>query len=219
MPLVDAANYPLWINAAVFVTAAAVVWAAGTKLARYVGRIRAPWTLRGEGPPPCGPSPPLHERPRLRPLVVKTAIAGAVILVAGFALSRRGDALRQQLGIGSGIVGFLLLGASTSLPELSTIVATVRAGQYSMAIGDVFGTNFVNVSLILLADAAFRGGPVIAELGRFEIVSSLLGVTLTGVYLVGLLEHRHPLVLRIGYDSAAVMLLFAGGLALLFSLQ
>lgn len=60
---------------------------------------------------------------------------------------------------------------------------------------------------------------MIGELGRFEIVSSLLGVLLTGAYLVGLLEHRNPVVLRMGYDSLAVLLLFAGGVALLFMLR
>jgi cation:H+ antiporter len=159
------------------------------------------------------------ESTSLRPLVVKTALAGAVIFVAGYALAQTGDGLAQQTRLGSGLVGFLLIGVSTSMPELSTIVAAIRMRRYEMAIGDVFGTNFVNISLILLADVAFSGGAVVNELGRFEIVSSLLGVTLTGTYLVGLLEHRHPAVLRMGYDSLAVMVLFAGGVVVLFSIQ
>jgi cation:H+ antiporter len=88
-----------------------------------------------------------------------------------------------------------------------------------MAFGQVFGTNFVNLSLILLADAVFTRGPVINELGAFETVSALLGATLTGVFLVGLLERRNPTVMRMGYDSLAVMLLFGVGLVLLYLVQ
>lgn len=59
---------------------------------------------------------------------------------------------------------------------------------------------------------------MINEIGDFEVVSSLLGTSLTGVFLVGLLERRNPVILRMGYDSPCVILLFALGLALLFSL-
>jgi cation:H+ antiporter len=151
--------------------------------------------------------------------LAKTILAAAIILVAGYALSQTGDALAEQTGLGSGLVGFVLLGFATSLPELSSIASALRIRRAEMAIGEILGTNFINVALILLADAVYAGGPVINALGRFEAVSALLGATLVGIYLVGLLERRDPVVLRMGYDSLAVMAVFAGGLALLFSLR
>jgi len=157
--------------------------------------------------------------PSLRRLVVQIAIAAAVILVAGYTLSQTGDGIAEQTGLGSGLVGFLLIGFATSLPELSSISTSVRMGRHEMAIGEVLGTNFVNISLLLLADLVYRGGPVIAELGKFEMISALLGVLLTGIYLVGLLERRNPVILRMGYDSLAVLLVFAAGVGLLFSLR
>lgn len=152
-------------------------------------------------------------------LVMITAIAAAAILVAGYSLAQTGDALAKQTGLGSGMVGFVLLGASTSLPELSTIAAALRMRRHEMAIGEVLGSNFINMSLFLVTDAVYAGGPVVGELGRFETASALLGVTLTGVFLVGLLERRDPAALRMGYDSLAVILLFAGGMALLFAVR
>jgi hypothetical protein len=49
----------------------------------------------------------------------------------------------------------------------------------------VLGTNFVNISLIALADGVFAGGAVVDTLGRFEALSALLGVLPTGVYSAG----------------------------------
>lgn len=155
----------------------------------------------------------------LRALIVKITIVGLAILAAGYSLAQAGDALAEQTGLGTGLVGFLLIGTSTSLPELSSITAAIRLRKYELAIGEVLGTNFVNISLILLADAVFTGGPVIGELGRFEVVSALLGSGLVALYTVGLLEHRNPVVLRMGYDSLAVLVTFAGGVALLFTLR
>lgn len=157
--------------------------------------------------------------PPLASLAVRSAAAGAAIFVAGYALSQSGDALAAQTGIGTGLVGFALIGLATSMPELSSIVTALRIRRYEMAFGQVLGTNFVNLSLILLADAVFAGGPVINELGVFETVSALLGAVLIGVYLVGLLEHRDKTIWKMGYDSFAVLLLFGGGLALLYAVQ
>lgn len=152
-------------------------------------------------------------------LIWRTAIAGAVIFVAGYALSQTGDALAEQTGLGSSLVGFLLIGVATSMPELSTISAALRMRRHEMAIGEVLGTNFVNVALLLLADLTYAGGAVINEAGVFEAVSSLLGVLLTGLVLVGLLERRDRTIFRMGYDSLAVLITFAAGVILLYAVR
>ena len=174
---------------------------------------RAPWTLKESRDLPEKSEDP--SALPLRMLIRRTIVAGVAIIAAGYTLSQTGDALAVQTGIGTGMVGFALIGVSTSLPELSTILKALRLRSYEMAFGLVLGTNFINLSLILLADALFTGGPVVNELGRFEILSALLGAILTGVFMVGLLEHRNPTVMRMGYDSLVVMILFACGLGLL----
>jgi cation:H+ antiporter len=176
----------------------------------------APWAIIGAGDEPEEEE---EEQPRasLAPLVFGTIVAGAMIFAAGYTLSQVGDALAEQTGIGTGMVGFALIGVSTSMPELSAIVTALRIRRYEMAFGHVFGTNFINLSLILVADVFYNGGPVINELGRFEILSALLGVMLMGIFMVGLLERKNPKVMRMGYDSLAVMLLFACGLGLLYA--
>lgn len=182
---------------------------------------RAPWVVRRDGTGRDSRVSGDEDAASLsrRGLVVKTAIAGATIFAAGYALSQTGDAIAKQTGIGTGMVGFALIGTSTSLPELSTVYTALRMRRYELAFGQVLGTNFVNLSFILLTDAFFTGGPVINELGRFEAVSALLGLVLIGIFLVGLLERRDPKILKMGYDSLAVMILFAGGLVLLYFVQ
>jgi cation:H+ antiporter len=179
---------------------------------------RAPWVVKD----PDRKDEIEEEQPvetPLRSLVLRSAAAAAVIFVAGYILSQTGDALATQTGIGTGLVGFALIGVATSMPELSSIVTAVRIRRYEMAFAQVLGTNFINLSLILLADGVYQGGAVINELSRFETVSALLGALLTGVFLIGLLERRDPTVMKMGWDSLTVIVLFAGGLALLYQLR
>jgi cation:H+ antiporter len=58
--------------------------------------------------------------------------------------------------------------------------AALRLRRYEMAFGQVLGTSFINLSLILLADAVFSGWPETNELSRFETTSAMLGAILTG---------------------------------------
>jgi cation:H+ antiporter len=155
----------------------------------------------------------------LRRLIWITAAGAVIIFAAGYVLSETGEVIATQSGLGAGFVGFLLIGLATSLPELSTITAAVKLRQHEMAFGQVIGTNFVNLSLFVLADVVYRGGPVVNELGRFEIASAVLALLLIGIFLVGLLERRDATVGRMGYDSFAVIVTFLGGAVLLYTIR
>lgn len=145
--------------------------------------------------------------------------AAAAILVAGFVLARSGEALAHQSGLGTGFFGVVVLGMSTSLPEVSTVLAAVRLHQYAMAVSDVFGTNLFNVTIIVLVDALHPGGPVLLESGRFAAFAALLALVLTALYLGGMIERRDRTVLRMGLDSLAVLVLYAAGVAVLYTLR
>ena len=163
-------------------------------------------------------SQPQAKQP-LRRLLLKTAATAAVILVAGFFLSRTGDAIAVQTGLGQHFVGAVLLAFATSLPEISTVVATLRLRQYEMAISDVLGTNLFNTSLLFLVDAAYTGQPVLDTVGDFSLLTALLGILMATIYLVGLIERRNRTIARMGIDSLAILVAYAGGLFLLYQLR
>ncbi|HYG68751.1 MAG TPA: hypothetical protein VD838_13880, partial [Anaeromyxobacteraceae bacterium] len=159
------------------------------------------------------------DRARVRRAARSLALASLVVLVAGFLLARSGDALAEQTGLGASFVGFLMGGAATTLPELSSTLAAVRLRQYELAFSDAFGTNQFSVMVLCFVDLAYRGGPVLNEVGPFATVAALLGLLLTAVYVIGIVGRRKRTVLRMGSDSLLVLVTAAGGLALLFSLR
>ncbi|MFU8815289.1 MAG: sodium:calcium antiporter [Pseudomonadales bacterium] len=151
-------------------------------------------------------------------LAIASSIAALVILIAGVVVARSGDALAIQTGLGSSFVGVLLVAVATSMPEVSTTLAAARLGLYGLAISSIFGANILDLALLLPADVAFPGGPVLNEVGRFSLVAALLGILLTAIYLVGLLERRKRVVLGLGLDSLLVLSVYVGGIWLLFTL-
>jgi cation:H+ antiporter len=175
------------------------------------------WTVVGVRRDTDEPHGERNEQQPWGSLTLGTLGVGAAILAAGYLLSQTGDAIAEQSGLGQGLIGLVLVGFATSLPELSSVTAALRLKRYEMAVGDIFGTNLFNIALIFLADLAYRGErPVLAMAGPFESVASLLAVALTGVFVVGLLERKDKTVMRMGYDSLSAIALFIAGLILLY---
>ncbi|MPZ46436.1 MAG: sodium:calcium antiporter [Betaproteobacteria bacterium] len=152
-------------------------------------------------------------------LAGKTTVAAAVVLAAGFFLAKTGEAIAEQTGLGTSFVGAVLLAASTSLPELSTVLAAVRLKRYEMAVADVFGTNLFNVTILFAVDLLYDGPPVLREVGPFAGFGALLAIVLTSLYLVGMLERRDRTVARMGYDSLAVLGVYFAGIVVLWTLR
>lgn len=201
------------------VGAGAVAIAAAAVLALWMSsqfEHRHAWELvgrqdeepRGEG------AVPAEQRPLPR-IFLYISLCALLILVAGFLLSSSADAIATKTGLAAGMVGFLLVGFATSLPEISSVTAAVRLRRYQMAIGDIFGTNIFNMMLIFLADLIYPGDPVLGESGRFEVIGAILTILMTGIFVVGLLERRDRTILRMGYDAFVAMIVFVMGIWLL----
>ena len=169
--------------------------------------------------PGLAPAEPQERALAFRDLVARAAVAGLVILAAGYLLAETGDAIAFNTGISESMVGFVLVGLATSLPEISSMIGAVRIHRYELAIGDIFGTNLFDLLLIPIADIAYRQGAILNAAGRFETVAVLLGIVLTTIYIVGLLDRRNRTILRMGYDSLAAIVVFAIGLVLLQSIS
>lgn len=168
------------------------------------------WTLTD--PSNAEPVEPAVLQMSNRSLGVRAAAAAFAILVGGATLALSGDALAEKTGLGSSIIGFTLIGFSTSLPELSSVLTALKLRRYQMAMGDIFGTNLFNIQILFIGDLFYRDGALLNAAGTFEIAAACLAVVLTGTFLVGLLERRNRTVGRIGTDSAIVLVVYVAGL-------
>lgn len=152
-------------------------------------------------------------------LALRMAAAGAVIFVAGFVLSGAGGQIAARTGLGSSFFGLVFLAAATSLPELSSALGAARLNRADLAVGDILGSNMINLALLLMIDGLYRGPPVFNELRVGAAVSALLAAVLTLIFMMGLIERRNRSLLRMGYDSIAVLVVYAAGLGLLYQLR
>jgi cation:H+ antiporter len=145
----------------------------------------------------------------LRTVLVFGASA-LVTLAAGVVLERSGEVLAGHIGIGGAVFGATVLAAATSLPELSTGLASIKQKHYELAIGDIFGGNAF-LPVLLLVAGIISGKAVLPLASKLDVYLTGLGVLLTSIYLFGLITRPKRQVARMGLDSLAVLLLYALG--------
>ena len=122
------------------------------------------------------------------------AAAAVVVWLAGSRLARSADRIAEATGLGRDVLGILLLGGVTSLPELAVAVSATLAGTPVLGISDALGSASVQLLILAIADAiagrqaltSAPGTPAVmlqATLG-IVLLSLVVGAGLAGDVLV-----------------------------------
>ncbi|MEO1029576.1 MAG: calcium/sodium antiporter [Pseudomonadota bacterium] len=84
-------------------------------------------------------------------------LAGLVLLfVGGEVLVRGSVGIARRFGLSELLIGIVLVGFGTSMPELVTSLQAVGQGAVGMSVGNVTGSNIANVMLVLGTAALIR---------------------------------------------------------------
>jgi cation:H+ antiporter len=110
-------------------------------------------------------------------------VAGlALLLGGGEGLVRGGVGLATRMRLPMAVVGAVVLGFGTSMPELLTSLSAAWAGAPGIAVGNVVGSNIANILLILGVAALITVVP--GETATLEDRVWLIAATLLGLGLL-----------------------------------
>ena len=136
-------------------------------------------------------------------------VLGLGALVAGAELLVRGASrIALSLGLSPLVVGLTIVALGTSAPEMAVSVGAVTSGRPDIAIGNVVGSNILNILLVLGVSAVIAPLVVHSQLIRQE-VPIMIGATLLLVLMLidgslGRVDGAVLLVLLTAYVSFLV---------------
>jgi cation:H+ antiporter len=136
---------------------------------------------------------------------------GAVLLVLGARwLVAGATEVALQLGVSDLVVGLTIVAVGTSLPELATSVLASIRGERDIAVGNVVGSNILNVLAILGVAATVAPGGLAADpaAATFDIpVMTAVAVVCLPVFFSGGVIARWEGAIFLGYYGAYIIYL------------
>ncbi len=144
------------------------------------------------------------------------ALLALVAATTGFALGEVATDLSARTGISTTAIGVALTAVITSLPELVTSVAAVRRGALQLAVGWIIGGNAYDVLFLAFSDAAYREGSIYHAFTDQHLFLIALAILMTSLLILGMLKRDRQGPAGIGFESVAILAIYAAAVASLF---
>jgi cation:H+ antiporter len=106
------------------------------------------------------------------------------LIVAAPLLVYSTDQIATITGVDSSTLGILAIAIVTTMPEASSAIAAARIGATDLAIGSLFGSCAINVTILAFTDPFYRNGVLINQMEGAHFVTGGIAV---GLMLAGLL--------------------------------
>ncbi len=142
------------------------------------------------------------------PPVVSLVGGLAALLVGSEVFVRAAVEIARVLGVSETVIGLSLVALGTSLPELASSVAAVVKGKGDMAVGNVVGSNILNILFIIGPLALAKGVPVDPRLVSLDIPLMFL----LSLYLLVILKFKGGVGRIAGLSLLAVYIAYIGAL-------
>jgi cation:H+ antiporter len=109
---------------------------------------------------------PLSERGKVRRYLLLSLAGVAIVIATAFFIVDSSTFIATSVGVPPVIIGATIVAFGTSIPELATSISSARKGHFDLALGNIVGSGFVNITLIL--GVALLASPLTVNIAAFS---------------------------------------------------
>ena len=94
------------------------------------------------------------------------------MVFSGYRICVYGEKIGRLIKLGRTFVGLILLAVVTSLPELAVAISATKIGALDLALGDLFGSNLFNLTIVAIIFLWFIKEPKLLSFDSVHFISS-----------------------------------------------
>ncbi len=94
-----------------------------------------------------GPLP--SDKKKLRGYASFALVGAALVIATAFFVVESASTIAVGVGIPPVVIGATIIAFGTSIPEFATSVSSARKGHFDLVLGNIVGSGFINITLIL----------------------------------------------------------------------
>jgi cation:H+ antiporter len=138
----------------------------------------------------------IYEDVRLKTAAAKFIINAMVVVAAGIYLPRVAVQISQLMGWQQSVVGTVFVAAATSLPELVVTLSALRLGAVDMAVGNLFGSNLINLGILGLMGLLYAQAPLLQVVSAKHVGTGVMAILMTGIAATEMMYRPQKKMLR-----------------------
>ena len=143
--------------------------------------------------------------------------SAVAVVILGSYLAKYGDALATLTGWGRLFVGSILVALATSLPEVSNNITAVRIDNPELALGDVLGSNMINMLTLGMVALLFGGKRFLQRVAPEQGYLILLAALLTALAVIFAVFKSGAHVWQVGISSIIILVAYLIGMWIVYN--
>lgn len=118
------------------------------------------------------------EKEKLGKYAFLTFLGAAIVVASSYFIVDSASYIAESIGIPKVVIGATIVAFGTSLPELATSLDATKKGHLDMALGNIVGSCFINITCILgatlTASTLMVNMTAFSDLVMFSLITNLL---------------------------------------------
>lgn len=120
-------------------------------------------------------------------VIVKFIFTAIILIFLSILLTIQADNItREYPNFSSSTIGAILLGITTSLPEVVTTFALLKLNNFNMAISNMLGSNIFNFLVLSVSDTFIKQGHIYSYADMYSRMYVIGGLSITFLFLLTL---------------------------------
>ena len=129
---------------------------------------------------------------------IKFIFFSIILIVLSILLTLEADKITHIYPkISSSSVGAILLGITTSLPEVVSTYALIKYKNYNMAISNILGSNIFNFLVLAISDIFIRNNHIYNYVDSYSYMYLYGGILITSLLLTCIYKKKHLFLISI----------------------
>jgi cation:H+ antiporter len=137
-----------------------------------------------------------------------------MVMILGTWMAGIGEKIVNVTGLSQTFTGTLLLGLTTSFPEIIVTVVAMKAASFDMAVGNVLGSNIFDLCIVSFLDVLTKK-PILGMITEGQVIATAIAV-LISVITVSALAVKRDSPRRVSLDTGLIFAVGLSGFVILY---
>ena len=141
---------------------------------------------------------------------IKFILTAVIMVFLSIMLTKEADKIAHMYpSFSSSSIGAMLLGITTSLPEVVTTFSLLKLGNFNMAASNMLGSNIFNFLVLAISDIFVKESHIYSYSDSYTMMYVVGGIVTTFLLVISLILKKNNKIVQILLSGLMILIYFS----------